>query len=71
MSLPDEPLRTRQLLQGARLGDTIATHLEGLKRLQAQVSYMVRAAEQVDMQLSTIENDLEQVRAQLAETPRT
>lgn len=70
MRLPDEPQRTRQLLQGAQLGDSIAAHLDSLKRLQAQVSHMTRATAQLDLQLSSIEYDLDQVRAQLAARPR-
>ena len=70
MRLPDEPQRTRHLLQGAQLGASIAAHLDSLKRLQAQVSYMTRAAELLDLHLSSIENDLDQVRAQLAARPR-
>lgn len=71
MSVQDEPGCNHQLLQGAQLGDAIAAHLDGLKRLQAQVHYMTRAAALLDLQLSGIEGDLDQVRARLAAHPRT
>lgn len=70
MSLQDAPLQPRHLVQGAQLGDSIAAHLDSLKRLQAQVSHMTRAVALVDMQLCGIESDLDQVRAQLAVHPR-
>ncbi len=66
MRVQDQPQRTRQLVQGAQLGDSIVAHLDSLKRLQAQVSHLCRAAAQVDAHLAGIENDLDQVRALLA-----
>ncbi|MDR0212254.1 MAG: hypothetical protein LBJ33_24215 [Pseudomonas putida] len=68
--LQDEPHRTRHLLQGAQLGDAISAHLDSMKRLQAQVSHMTRAVAQLEIQLNGIEDDLDQVRAQLAARPR-
>ena len=66
----DEPHRTRHLLQGAQLGDAINAHLDSMKRLQAQVSHMTQATAQLQLQLNSIEDDLDQVRAQLPARPR-
>ncbi|MEE1923618.1 hypothetical protein V0R50_07775 [Pseudomonas sp. 148P] len=66
----DEPHRTRHLLQGAQLSDAIGAHLDSMKRLQVQVSHMTQAAALLEIQLSSIEDDLDQVRAQLAARPR-
>jgi|GEM_PF-5054018 len=69
MRVQDDPQQTRHLMQGAQLGDSIAAHLDSLKRLQAQVSHLTQAAAQVDAHLNGIENDLDQVRALLAARP--
>ena len=66
MSVQDESLRSRQLVKGAQLGDAITAHLDSLRRLQAQVSYMTQAAALVERHLGGIEADLDQVRALLA-----
>jgi len=66
----DEPQRTRHLLLGAQLGDAISAHLDSMKRLQAQVSHMTQAAARLEIHLNNIEDDLDQVRAQLAARPR-
>lgn len=70
-ALPDDSLRTHQLVRGAQLSDAIIAHLNGMKRLQSQVALIDHEVARLGLFIADIESDLDAIRARLACKART